>query len=81
MRVWDVFQTAAHEAFDRDDGILRVGTLMRLCSIARFNLPIEGIAHDGREQRAAIFVAQHHAHAAAYRGDQRVGRAEINAYR
>ncbi|MCY1231020.1 NAD-specific glutamate dehydrogenase [compost metagenome] len=79
LDIGDVAQAAAHEALDRDDGVLGVAHRFILGPVADMRGAVRQVAHDRRQQRAAAFVAQHFGNAAAYRGHQRVGGAEVDA--
>ena len=77
----DVLQPSSHVALHRRDAVLRILRLLRLRRIADFNRAVRQVAHDGRQQRAALRVGQHRRGAAAHRGDQRVGGAQVDAHR
>ncbi len=78
----EVVAAAAHQPLDRHDRVARVAR--RAASSASQPTvapPSAAIAHDRRQQRAAVLVGQHVGHAVAHRGDERVRRAEVDADR
>ena len=77
-RVADIFQPAPHEAFDRHDGVLRVGILCGLRRQANLHCPTHRVVHHRRQQGCAVIIVQHHTDAVAHRRHQRIGGAEIN---
>ena len=80
LRVRDVGQAPAHQALDRDDGVLGVLRLAVACGLA--DLPAMGrqVAHDGGQQLVAGRIGQAFGHAAADGGDQRVRGAQVDAH-
>ncbi len=79
--VGDIFQAAAHEALDRDDGVLRVAHLGGHGLVADVGMAVGQVAHHRGQQRPALFVGQHFGNAAANRRDQRIGGAQVDAHR
>ena len=55
--------------------------LLRLRRVAHLDAAAGQVAHDRRQQRAALRVGQHRRDAAAHRRDQRVGGAQVDADR
>jgi NAD-specific glutamate dehydrogenase len=76
--VGEIREAAPHEPLHRDDRVLRVGRLVRHRVVPHLH-PVLGIAHDRRHQRTPLSVRQHLRNAIAHRGDERVGRAEVDA--
>jgi hypothetical protein len=81
LGVGDVLQAAAHEALDRDDGVLGIGGLVGLRLVADVGVAVGQIAHDRRQQWTAVFIAQYFRDAAADRGHERVGGAQVDTDR
>ena len=77
--VLDLGHLAAHEALDREDGVLRVGDGLALGDLPHEPLPILGEAHHRRRRPTALGVRDHHRIASFHHGDDGVRRAEIDA--
>ena len=71
---------AAHEALDREDGVLRVGHSLALGDRADEALAGAGEGDNGRGRATALGVLDHGRLAALQHGHARVGRAEVDAY-
>ena len=75
----DVGQAPAHEALDRDDGVLGVLGLRSQRVGPDLAAAFGQIAHGGRQDDAALLVGQAFGHAVAHGGNERVRRAEVDA--
>ncbi|CFE01321.1 NAD-specific glutamate dehydrogenase [Bordetella pertussis] len=72
-----VGRAAAHEALDRDDGVQRIARLLQQGLAADSHRAAVQVAHGRRQQDLPLRVGQHFGHAAAHRGHQRIGRAQV----
>ena len=76
-----VSHAAAHEAFDRSDGVERIIATMRERRIADLDHALFAIAHGRRQHGVAIDIGQALGHRVTNGRDQRVGGPEIYAHR
>ena len=74
-------ELAAHEALDREDGVLRVRHLLALRGRPDEPLAVARERDDGRRRAAALGVRNHGRLAALDHAHRRVGRAEVDADR
>ena len=81
LDVRHVFDAAPHVALHRDDDVLRILGLARLRRIAYLGAPVGQVVHDRGQQRPSARIGEHGRNAAAHGGDQRVGRAQVDADR
>ena len=65
----------AHEAFDREDGVLGVGNGLAFGDLADEPFPLVSDRNDRRSRAGALRVRNHNGIAAAHDGDARIGRA------
>ena len=75
----DLVELAAHEALDREHGVLGVGHRLPLGDLADQALAGLGERHDRRRQTSAFGVRDHDRLAAFHDGDDGVGGAQIDA--
>ena len=75
----DLVQPAAHEALDREDGLLGVGDRLPLGHLADQPLAVLGERHDRGGGPAAFGVGDDDRVATLHDGDDRVGGAEVDA--
>jgi len=80
-QIGHILESPPHKAFDRHQGIGRIAALAGLRLMANRHHAIGGVMHHGRQEAAAFMIGQHHGRAAFDGGDQRIGRAQINADR
>ena len=79
--VGHVLQVAAHEALDRGNRVLGI-TLHRLHGCGADLAPAIGqVTHDRRQDDPALLIGQAFGRAAAHRGNQRMGGAQVDADR
>jgi len=72
-------QAAPHEAFDRSDGVGRIGRGMRQRLGADIHPAVRTVVHNRRQENSALRARQAFGAAAAHGGDKRVGSAEVDA--
>jgi hypothetical protein len=75
--VLDVGQAAAHEAFYRGDGIVRVMVLLALGIVTHGDRAVVLVTHHGGQQAATELIGQHGGRTTPYRGHQRVGGTKV----
>ena len=75
----DFVELAAHEALDREDRVLGVGDRLALGDLADQPLAGLGEGDDRRRQASAFRVGDDDRFAAFHDGDDRVGRAQVDA--
>jgi len=79
LDVGDVLEAAPHEALDRDDGVLRVERLVAPRLVANLGRTVGVVMDDRRQQGPPLIVVEADGDTGAYRGDQRIGGAEVDA--
>ncbi len=75
----DLLVAAAHEALDREDGVLRVGDRLPLGHLAHQALARLGEAHHRRSSPAALLVGDDHRLARLHHRHHRVCRSQVNS--
>jgi hypothetical protein len=76
--VRDVLEAPPHEALDRNDGVFRGSTACRSGRVTDIGAAIRVVAHHRRQQGPPLIVVQADGNATAHRGDQRIGRTEVD---
>ena len=70
----------AHEAFDRVDGLVRVGHGLTLGGVADFAFAVFDKCYDRGGRALAFAVCYHHRFVAFHHGNTRVGRSKVYTY-
>ena len=75
----DLVVATAHEALDREDGVLRVGDSLVLCCLADDAVSVRTEAHNGRRCTVALGVNDNGRLAALKNGHSRVGCTKVDS--
>jgi hypothetical protein len=75
----DIVGAAAHEALDAGDGLFRVNGGVRLRAGTHHDVPVLAVMDDAGQERRAVTGRERERSAVANRGDDAVGRPEVDA--